>query len=262
MLATLDEPIYILKDHITPEPVNLRAKHHGKGGFTFTKNLTGGAHSEVIFTADSKTGLSAPRRIIKDATGNGILELWRNAVGDESYISHPTGMSLPLAIVAPRATTVKDKVDVYVKSATRENEETKLEIRGQDIWKRHTLVYQGNDLVMFVNYITSFVPFSGNQWDVTVTQGFDLSLVSFYQVTAGCLISSIVIILTFAQTCAIIVYLGTTVYDNSKFRSNYALGETDDRDVGGDSRSWQLGRVPLNVFGDVSVTLAAGAGSG
>jgi hypothetical protein len=180
MLATLDEPVYVLKEHVSSEPINLRAKHHGKGDFTFSKTTTGGLSAEVLSTAGSKTGSSAPRRLIRDATGKGILELWRNAVGDESYISHPTGASLPLAIVAPRATTVKDKVDVYVKSASRENEEMKLEVRGQDIWKRNTLVHHGNDIVMqlrFVNYITSFVPFSGNQWDIAVAQGFDLSLV-------------------------------------------------------------------------------------
>lgn len=179
MLATPDEPIYVLKDHIAPEPVTLRAKHHGKGGFTFSKILEG-ASAEPMYTADSRTGGLAPRRLIKDSTGNGVLELWRNAVGDESYISHPAGAALPLATVAPRATKSKDKVDVYVKNAAGENE-NKLEIRGQDIWKRNTLVYHGNDLVMqlrFVNYITSFVPFSGNQWDVAVAQGFDLSLVS------------------------------------------------------------------------------------
>jgi len=179
MLATCNEPLYILEDHVAQEPVTLRAKHHGKGGFTFSKSSTG-ASAEVIFTADSRTSLTAPRRLIKDAAGKGILELWRNAVGDESYVSHPTGTSQPLAIIAPRATMSKDKVDIYVKNAAQANEETKLEIRGQDIWKRITLVYHGNDLVMqlrFANYITSFVPFSGNQWDVAVAQGFDLSLV-------------------------------------------------------------------------------------
>jgi hypothetical protein len=115
MLTTLNEPTYLLKDHIAPESLNLRVKHRGKGDFTFSKSPTGGASSEVLFTADSRTGSSAPRRLIRDAIGNGILELWRNAAGDESYISHPTGLNgvfLPLAIVAPRATTVKDKVDI------------------------------------------------------------------------------------------------------------------------------------------------------
>jgi hypothetical protein len=60
-------------------------------------------------------------------------------------------------------------------------EELKLEVRDQDIWKRNTVVYSGNDIVMqlgFVNYITSYVPFSSNQWDIIVARGFDLSLVS------------------------------------------------------------------------------------
>ena len=77
---------------------------------------------------------------------------------------------------------VKDVVDVYAKNAARANERTKLEVRGQDIWKRNTCVYRGDDLIMqvrFVNYITSYVPFSSNQWDLVVARGFDLSLVSF-----------------------------------------------------------------------------------
>lgn len=68
MLATCNEPLYILEDHVAQEPVTLRAKHHGKGGFTFSKSPTG-ASAEVIFTADSRTGLTAPRRLIKDAPG-------------------------------------------------------------------------------------------------------------------------------------------------------------------------------------------------
>jgi hypothetical protein len=75
----------------------------------------------------------------------------------------------------------KDKVDVYAKNAAREDQETKLEVRGQDVWKRNTLVYWGDNLVMqlrFVNYVTSYVPFASNQWNIVVARGFDLSLVS------------------------------------------------------------------------------------
>ena len=32
--------------------------------------------------------------------------------------------------------------------------------------------------VKFVNYMTSYVPFSSNQWDVSVAEGMDLLLVS------------------------------------------------------------------------------------
>lgn len=113
-LPLCGKSLYILKDHIVQEPVTLRTKQHGKGGFIFSKQLIGGASGEVIFTADSKAGLSIPRRRIKDSSGKDILELWRNAVGDESYIGHPTGPSQPLAVVAPRATMSKDKVDIYI----------------------------------------------------------------------------------------------------------------------------------------------------
>jgi hypothetical protein len=181
MLATPDEPFYILKEHVASEAVNIRAKVNGKGEFTFSRS-SAGAPGEVLFTVDSRSGLCAPRRLIKDATGTGVLELRRNSTRDESYIAHPNnGNSRPLAVVVPRKTVSKDKVDVYAKNAAREDQETKLEVRGQDIWKRNTLVYWRDDLVMqlrFVSYVTSYVPFASNQWNVTVAQGFDLSLVS------------------------------------------------------------------------------------
>jgi hypothetical protein len=180
MLASLDEPLYILEDYIASEPTTLRAKHNGKGGFTFSKTPETGT-PEILFKVDSRSSLKASQRVIKDASrGKPVLELWRNHVGDESYIGIPNIASLPLATVEPRPTKVKDRVDVYVQNAARDNEETKLEIRGQDVWKRDTCVYRGDDLVMqvrFVNYVTSYVPFSSNQWDVVVAEGFDLSLV-------------------------------------------------------------------------------------
>lgn len=181
MLAIPEKPLYILKEHLASEPVTLRAKHHGKGGFTFS-NTSQGASGEVLFTVDSRAGgVMASKRLIKDATGKGILELWRDVGSDESYISEPSGSSLPFAIVAPRMTLSKEKVDIYAKNAGAEGEETLIEVRGQDIWKRNTLAYWGDDLVMqmrFVNYVTTYVPFSSNQWDVAVAQGFDLFLVS------------------------------------------------------------------------------------
>lgn len=180
MLASLEEPLCILKDYVAPEPTTLRAKHNGKGGFTFSRTPENGP-PEVLFKVDSRSSLRAPRRVINDASGKAVLELWRNHVGDDSYVGIPNSAALPLATVAPRITKVKDKVDVYAKNAARADEETKLEVRGQDIWKRNTCVYYGSELAMqvrFVNYITSYVPFSSNQWDVAVAKGFDLSLVS------------------------------------------------------------------------------------
>jgi hypothetical protein len=181
MLASLDEPLYIHKDYVASEPTTLRAKHNSKGGFTFSKTPENGP-PEILFEVDSRSSLKAPRRVINNASGRAILELWRNHVGNDSYVGIPNIAALPLATVAPRPTKVKDVVDVYAKNAARANERTKLEVRGQDIWKRNTCVYRGDDLIMqvrFVNYITSCVPFSSNQWDLVVARGFDLSLVSF-----------------------------------------------------------------------------------
>jgi hypothetical protein len=181
MLASLEEPLYVLKDYVASEPTTLRAKHNGKGGFTFNKTPEQGP-PELLFKVDSRSSLKAPRRVINNASGQPILDIWRNHVGNDSYVGIPNRASLPLATIAPRLTKVKDKVDVYAKNAARAHEETRLEVRGQDVWKRDTCVYRGDDLVMqvrFVNYITSYVPFSGNQWDVVVAEGFDLSLVGF-----------------------------------------------------------------------------------
>lgn len=182
MIALLNEPFYILKDHIAPSPTTLRAKHNSKGGFTFTTTPENNESSETLFTVSSRSSLSAPRRVIHSATtSKPILELWRNHVGDESYIGVPNSAAMPLATVAPRPTNLKDKCDVYAKNAAQGGDEVKLEVRGQDIWKRNTCVYFGDQVVVqvrFVNYVTSYVPFASNQWDVVVAEGFDLALVS------------------------------------------------------------------------------------
>jgi hypothetical protein len=160
MLASLEEPLYILKDYVASEPTALRAKHNGKGDFTFNKTPEQGP-PELLFKVDSRSSLKAARRVINNASSQPILEIWRNHVGNDSYVG---------------------KVDVYAKNAARAHEETRLEVRGQDVWKRDTCVYRGDDLVMqmrFVNYVTSCVPFSSNQWDVVVAGGFDLALVGF-----------------------------------------------------------------------------------
>jgi hypothetical protein len=213
MLASLDEPLYILKDYVASEPTTLRAKHNGKGGFTFSKTPETGT-PEILFKVDSRSSLKASQRVINDASsGQPVLELWQNHVGDESYIGIPNIASLPLAAVAPRPTKVKDRVDVYVKNAARANEETKLEIRGQDSCQRDTCVYRGDDLVMqvrFVNYITSRVPFSSNQWDVVVAEGFDLSLVRLvFAVAMGFFFLTLrrLVLLSFiwARLCVIVV---------------------------------------------------------
>lgn len=173
MLATLDQPICMIGNHVATQVTTLRIKHHTKGGFT----ATDGSTSKTLFNVDSRKGL-APRRVFHDADGQTILEMRRHLTGDETYVGVPNDNALPAAIIAPRATLLKDKVDVYVKNGGLE---IRLEVRGQDNWKRNTYVYHGDKLVMqvrFVNYATSYVPFSSNQWDVSVAEGMDLLLVS------------------------------------------------------------------------------------
>lgn len=181
MLTPLNQELYVLKKFVATKATTLRAKHYGKGGFTFSKSSTE-ASAEVVFIVDSRQSMLAPRRIIRNAAGEAVLDLWRELKGDESYVGRPNSSSPPLAILAPRITILKDKLDLlYVKNHKQADEETKLEIRGQDIWKRNISVYLGNDLAMqirFVNYVTSYVPFVSNQWDVSVSGEFDLSLVS------------------------------------------------------------------------------------
>lgn len=62
----------------------------------------------------------------------------------------------------------------------------KLQVRGQDVWKKRTHVYLGAQLVVdvrfvdvrFVNVMSAYVPFlKDNEWDVTIAPGFDASVV-------------------------------------------------------------------------------------
>jgi hypothetical protein len=163
----------MIPNHVATQATTLRIKHHTKGGFTATDEST----SKTLYNVDSRKGLG-PRRVFHDAGGKTILEMRRYLTGNETYVGVPNDHSLPVAVIAPRATLLKDRVDVYVKDAGLE---VRLEVRGQDVWKRNTYVYRGDELVMqvrFVNYATSYVPFSSNQWDVSVAEGMDLLLVS------------------------------------------------------------------------------------
>lgn len=123
--------------------------------------------------------------------------------------------------------------------------------------------------VRFVKYITSFVPFSGNQWDVAVAQGFDLSLVSFADLTSQLIDSFVVVVVVVVcrpsldlhvQACAIVVYLGSTLYDNSKFSSSYGLEASNGPSGGHDSQGeWQLRRQHLTKVASASAALADAA---
>ena len=122
MLTTLDRPICMIKNHVATQATILRMKHHMKGGFT----ATDGSTSKTFFNVDSRKGL-APRRVFRDADGKTILEMRRYLTGNETYVGVQNDRSLPVAVIAPRLTLLKDKVDVYVKNADLE---LRLEVRG------------------------------------------------------------------------------------------------------------------------------------
>lgn len=238
MLATLDRPICMIGKHVATQATTLRIKHHTKGGFAATDVST----SKTLFNVDSRKGLG-PRRVFHDADGQTILEMRRHLTGNETYVGVPNDNALPAAIIAPRATLLKDKVDVYVKDA---GQEIRLEVRGQDNWKRNTYVYYGDKLVMqvrFVNYATSYVPFSSNQWDVSVAEGMDLLLVSLLSSP-----STSAVLSDQQQATTIVVYLATTLYDGSKFQSDYG----QDGKETSNTRKWVT----------MGAVLGAGAGGG
>lgn len=191
-LSVLERPIVMLSDYVAAQPTTLRFKNHGKGGSTITDITNESAPKEMLKVGMKKTGSSASRRIYHDMSGQVLFELRRSWVGMDTFVGLPDEKSRPFALIAPRGAIAKDKFDMYVRdasspssavsSATGEQSQTKLEVRGQDIWKKNTYVYRGEDLVMqvrLVNMATVYIPFASNEWDVHVAQGMDMSVVSF-----------------------------------------------------------------------------------
>lgn len=180
-LAVLDHPIFIVDGYVASQPTTLRFRNHGSGGSTVSEVSAGSDRPKKLFSIDvKKTGASASRRVYRDASGNVIFELRRDWTSQDSFVTIPDVDSPHLAIFAPRLSSFKDKFDVYIPFADGKGED-RLEVRGQDVWKKNTYVYQGEDLVIqvrLVNLATLYMPFKTNEWDVHVAQGMDLALVS------------------------------------------------------------------------------------
>lgn len=83
--------------------------------------------------------------------------------------------------LAPRQSSCKDKMDVYVRNVVGNGVEVKLSVQGLDVWKRKTNVYVGDLLVMeakFVNLVSAYIPYlKDNEWKVRVAKGMDASIV-------------------------------------------------------------------------------------
>lgn len=249
ILAILNQPICMTSQHVATQTTTLRVKHHTRGGSTATHAST----STLLFNIDSRKGGFAPRRVFHNAAGDAILEMRRFVTGNETYVGVPDEKALPTAIIAPRLTSPKDKVDVYIKNAMQDGQEVRLDVRGQDVWKRNTNVYFGDKLVMqvrFVNYATSYVPFSSNQWDIAVAEGVGLLLVSLVLLPAVSMVSD------GDQATTIVVYLATPLYDNTRFQSDYGQ-ETATSETPG-SHKWTT-KVNMGPLGTIIADGAAGA---
>lgn len=117
-----------------------------------------------------------------DASGP-AFELHRKKAGVTWFVSLPNTSDNSIATIAPQGHLLKDKFDVYIRNVADGGAEVKLEVRGNDIWKYRTSVYYGGSLVMMIKVKRYYLVYVGMgkrpEWEVNVTQGFDLSLASF-----------------------------------------------------------------------------------
>lgn len=182
-LATLKKAVSIRPEHVCPQLTTLRVRQHclswSFGDFSVTDDPEAGSSSKPpqLFSVDGKIGSWSQRRAVRDASGLPIFDMRRKASGATWYVELPGG-SESLVTLAPRRNDMKDRLDVFVHGEV----ETKLEVRGLDVWKKATHVYLDGALVMdikLVNLLSVYVPFvKDNQWDVRVCEGMDASLVS------------------------------------------------------------------------------------
>ncbi|GAB7325258.1 hypothetical protein MBLNU13_g09322t1 [Cladosporium sp. NU13] len=80
----------------------------------------------------------------------------------------PGGSPTPIITLAPRQNHGKDKLDVYIQNTFADGAAVKLQVRGLDIWKRHTNVCLDDKLVVeakFVNLVSAYIPYlKDNEW--------------------------------------------------------------------------------------------------
>lgn len=194
MAATLEplkQPVGIRADTISTSPTTLRIRQKclrmSFGDFICIDKTD----SSPRFTVDGKTLSLSQRRAIHDASGLPIFDMHRVSLGTTWYVNLPDQDTNPMVRLEPQyangwkdwKATWKESLDVYVRNtAGLGSEEVLLSVRGQDIWKRNTHVYLGEQLVMdvkFVNLLSAYIPYlKDNEWDVRIAAGFDASVVS------------------------------------------------------------------------------------
>lgn len=188
-LKALEHPVANNSDYLRSSPATVWVKQHAKswsaGDFTIAADRDGLSKSakdgELLFSVQSKWASWSQKRDFTDASGNPLFQLYRESKGRTWFAEMAGPMrALPFAKLKPLPCALKDKVDVHVLNQAKEGGEVVLQVRGQDVWKRNTMVYLNDSVVMTVrrtDYLSVYVPWKRPEWEVKVATGLDLSLV-------------------------------------------------------------------------------------
>ncbi|KAE8306250.1 tubby C-terminal-like domain-containing protein [Aspergillus transmontanensis] len=194
---TLKKPIAIRPEHIASCPTTIKVKQHSKSwsGGDFTISTCKGEAGSVtkLFSVDGDFGSLSQRRHFRDSSGLPLFELHRKKSGVTWFVHLPGDKSdaEPIATIATKWSVFKDKFDVHIKNAAAGGEDTVIEVRGQDIWKVKTHVYNNGALVMIAkltDVLSVYVPGKRPEWELTVAEGLDLSLASIVGVLLATLL--------------------------------------------------------------------------
>lgn len=188
-LTMLKQPITIRPEHVASCTTTLRLKSKSRigGDYIVSTVAPDGSGSSTtsgsteLFIVDGNVTSWSQRRYFRDASGLPLFDLHRKSSGVTWFVQMPGGSSEPIATLAPRWSTLKDKCDVYVANASANGEEAMLEVRGQDVWKKRTHVYANGALVMrakMANMASVYIPGKRLEWEFEVSEGLDISLVS------------------------------------------------------------------------------------
>ncbi|PYH73185.1 uncharacterized protein BO88DRAFT_379363 [Aspergillus vadensis CBS 113365] len=191
--TTLKKPIGIRPEYIASRLTTIRIKQYSKScsGGDFTISTSG--FPIKLFSVDGDFGLLSQRRYFLDLSGLPLFELHRKKSGVTWFVHLPgeNHDAEPTATIATKWSVFKDKFDVHIKNAAAASEDTVLEVRGQDIWKVNTHVYNNGVLVMIAelkDMLSVYLPGKRPEWELTVAEGFDLSLASIIGVLLATLL--------------------------------------------------------------------------
>ena len=137
--------------------------------------------SHTIMYVDGKFGSLEAKRSFCDASGLPLFDLYHKFARVTWYVELPGKTDTAIARLSPRASILKDNLEVTVKNLAANGEETTLHVQGQDIWKQRTNVFLGEKVVMTAKRTDKwsvYVPGKKLEWQVDIATGFDIALAS------------------------------------------------------------------------------------